>query len=398
MGSIQPLLQGIRILDLSQVMAGPYCTAMLADLGAEIIKIEMPGTGDTGRFFGPYKGKESTYFMLLNRGKKSVTVNMKSPRGVDLLKELIKTSDVLVENFRPGVTARLGLDYESVQQFNEKIVYASISGFGQEGPFRDLPALDLVIQAMSGLMSLTGQRDGPATAVGESVADVSAGIFAAWGIMAALFHRERTGQGRHLDISMLDSIFSILLTPLSRALYTDDKPTRVGNRHPETYPVDSFPTQTGDVVLVGFSDAVFRKLMDVIGQPELSSDPRFLSNSDRHSHETELRSIITQWTLSLTAEDVLSQVRQANIPCAPVWSLNQLINSDHVHSRELIGEGHHSQFGSVPLVRQPIKFSDTPQPAKQTTPMLGENTSEVLKDLLGLSDETVQNLKGQGVI
>ena len=190
----------------------------------------------------------------------------------------------------------------------------------------------------------------------------------------------------------------MLLTPLSRDLYTNDTPTRVGNRHPETYPVDSFPTQTGDIVLVGFSDSVFRKLMTVIGRPELLADPRFKSNIDRNTNEEELLLIISQWTLNLSAEDILTQLRSVNIPCAPVWSLDQFINSEHVRSRELVTEGHHTQFGSVPLVRQPVKFSGALPTTKQSTPMLGEHTDEVLKDLLGLDDKALQNLNEQGVI
>ncbi len=392
------LLDGFRILDLSRVMAGPYCASMLADLGAEVIKIEMPGSGDTGRFFGPYQDGESTYFILLNRGKKSVTVNMKSPEGVAIIKRLVANSDVLIENFRPGVMTRLGLDYESVRVINDDIVYASISGFGQDSPLAELPALDLVIQAMSGLMSMTGQRDGPPTAVGESVADVCAGMFCAWGIVTALLARERTGQGRYLDVSMLDSVFSMLLTPLSRALYSDETPTRVGNRHPETYPVDSFPTQTGDIVLVGFSDRVFRRLMDVIGRSELADDPRFASNDDRNIHEAELRAIIGQWTSQQTADEALSQLAADSIPCSPIWTLDQLLNSDHVRSRELITTGMHAKLGEVPLVPQPVRFSGVQRAIGQTVPMLGEHTEDVLRERLTLNDEDITALQNDGVI
>ncbi len=227
---------------------------MLADLGAEIIKIEMPGFGEEGRHFAPHVNGESTYFALLNRGKRSVTVNMKSQEGLALIRDLARRSDVLVENFRPGVMDRLGLGHAALQAENPRLIYASISGFGEQSPFADWPAFDLVIQAMSGLMSVTGERDGRAIAVGESVADVATGMFAAWGIAAALYDRERTGIGRKLDVAMLDSIFSMLITGLSRRLFTDQPTRRVGNRHPETYPVDSFATKDGDIVLVGFSD------------------------------------------------------------------------------------------------------------------------------------------------
>ena len=280
------------MLDLTRVMSGPFCTAMLADLGAEVIKIEMPGFGEEGRHFAPHVNGESTYFALLNRGKKSVTINLKSPEGIALIRDLARQSDVLVENFRPGSWSGSGLARDVLQADNPRLIYASISGFGQNGPFSDLPAFDLVIQAMSGLMSVTGERDGQPTAVGESVADVATGMFAAWGIAAALYDRERTGVGRRLEVAMLDSVFSMLLTSLSRRLFTDQPTRRVGNRHPETYPVDSFATKDGDIVLVGFSDADrFVGICEAIGQPELADDPRFKTNADRNIHEIELRDL-----------------------------------------------------------------------------------------------------------
>ena len=248
-GQEKNLLDGVRILDLTRVMSGPFCTAMLADLGAEVIKVEMPGFGEEGRHFAPFKDDESAYFLLLNRGKRSITVDLKSNEGVALIHALAAKSDVLVENFRPGVMKRLGLDHESLLAANPRLIYASISGFGQNGPFSDLPAFDLVIQAMSGLMSLTGPRDGAPTAVGESIADICTGMFASWGVLAALFERERTGKGRHLEVAMLDSVFAMLLTSLSRRLYIGEMPQRVGNRHPETYPVDSLPTRDGGIVV-----------------------------------------------------------------------------------------------------------------------------------------------------
>ncbi len=323
---------------------------------------------------------------------------MKSPQGIDIIKQIVADSDVLLENFRPGVMARLGLDYESVRTINEEIVYASISGFGQDSPLAKLPALDLVIQAMSGLMSVTGQREGPPTAGGVSIADVCAGMFCAWGITTALLARERTGHGRYLDVSMLDAVFSMLLTPLSRALYSDETPTRVGNRHPETYPVDSFPTLTGDIVLVGFSDGVFRKLMAVIGRPELADDPRFKSNDDRNTHEAELRAIISQWTSKQTADEALSKLAATSIPCSPVWTLDQVLNSDHVRSRELIDTGRHAKLGDVPLVPQPVKFSGAQRTIGQTVPMLGEHTEEVLRERLALDDAAIAALRNDGVI
>lgn len=392
------MLEGIRILDLSRVMSGPYCTSMLADLGAEVIKIEMPGSGDEGRSFGPYKDGESAYFMLLNRNKKSVTIDMKTKEGVALVRSMIPHCDVLVENFRPGVMKRLGLDYDTARSLNDDLIYASISGFGQDGPLRDLPAFDLVIQAMSGLMSVTGPRGGPATAVGESAADVCTGMFAAFGIMTALFDRARGGPGRHIDISMLDSMMSMQLTGLSRQLYLNDTPSPVGNRHPVTYPVDSFPTLDGDIVMVCFSQGTFRALCDLMGQPDLADDPRFTNNDARNRHEHELREIIRSWTSQLTAADAVARLNKANIPAAPVWNLKQLTESDHVKARGLIAQGAHARLGAAPLVPQPVRFSGTSPISHPTTPALGEHTERVLSELLNLDPKQLADLKAAKAI
>jgi CoA:oxalate CoA-transferase len=392
------ILKDIRVLDLSRVMSGPYCTAMLADLGAEVIKIELPKRGDEGRLFGPHKDGESTYFMLLNRGKKSITVDLKHPEGVALIKRLAAKCDVVVENFRPGVAKRLGLDYEAIRAENERVVYASISGFGQDGPLADLPAFDLVIQAMSGLMSITGQKGGPATAVGESVADICTGMFAAWGIMAALYSRERTGRGQHLDVAMLDSMFAMQLTALSRLLYFGGAPTRVGNRHPETYPVDSFPTRTGDVVMVVPSNPAFAQLAAAMGQPGLAKDPRFVDNVARNRNEDALRAIISAWTEARTADEVVDALGAVSIPAAAVWTLDRVVSSGHEKHRTLVKKGRHVRFGEVPLVPQPVRFSDGAVSEVGAPPVLGQHTDEVLKELLALDDAAISALRAKGVI
>jgi CoA:oxalate CoA-transferase len=392
------LLAGIRVLDLTRVMSGPFCTAMLADLGAIVTKIEMPGFGEESRHFAPHVNGESTYFALLNRGKRSVTVNLKSPAGIAIVRDLAGISDVLVENFRPGVMERLGLGQQPLRESNPSLIYASISGFGQVSPFRDWPAFDLVVQAMSGLMSLTGERDGRPTAVGESIADVATGVFAAWGIAAALYDRERTGRGRYLELAMLDSVFSMLITSLARRLFTDRPPRRVGNRHPETYPVDSFPTRDGDIVLVGFSDQIFRQLMDCIGRPELADEPRFSRNGQRNEHEGELREIIRAWTTGLEEADALERLRAAGVPAAPVWTLDQLLASGHLQARGALCDGTNAVLGRVPLVPQPVKFSDSPQQAPVRTPMLGEDTDQVLRCDLGMSETRIAQLRAEKAI
>jgi CoA:oxalate CoA-transferase len=392
------LFFGLRVLDLTRVMSGPFCTAMLADLGAEVTKIEMPDFGEESRHFAPHVNGESTYFAMLNRGKRSITVNLKSSDGVEIVLELARRADVLVENFRPGVMERLGLGQQALRELNPRLVYASISGFGQDGPFRDWPAFDLVIQAMSGLMSLTGEPDGRATAVGESIADVATGMFAAWGIAAALYDRERTGQGCYLEVAMLDSIFSMLLTSLARRLFTDDAPRRAGNRHPETYPVDSFSTRDGDIVLVAFSDQIFRQLVHCIGRPDLAQDLRFANNRNRNAHESELREVIASWTRGLTQAEALERLREAGVPAAPVWTLDQLLASGHLQARGAVQEGIHTLLGKIPLVAQPVRFSDFSPPSQMRAPTLGEDTDAVLRIDLGLSEDKISELRAAKAI
>lgn len=390
--------QGVRILDLSRVMSGPFCTAMLADLGAEVIKIELPGVGDDSRHFGPFRDGESAYFLLLNRGKKSVTLDLKSESGRAILHQLASRSDVLVENFRPGVTKRLGIDYPSLRGANPSLVYASISGFGADGPLAGRPAYDLVVQAMSGLMDLTGPVDGPPTAVGESIADVCSGMFAAWGIATSLFARERTGEGRHVEVAMLDSVFSMLLTALSIGLYTDRKPSRVGNRHPVTYPVDGYRASDGHVVMVVASDQAFTAFTDAIGHPELAKDSRFRTNDDRNGHENELRRMIEAWTSRRTVAEVVTAMNKAGIPAAPVLSIGDVLESAQATLHGMISTVNHPTLGSIPLVQQPVRFPGLDRPAPAPPPLLGEHTEETLSSLLGMAEERLADLKERNII
>jgi CoA:oxalate CoA-transferase len=395
------LLKGIRVLDLSRVMSGPYCTSMLADLGAEVIKIESPA-GDEARGFGPHvtteMGEESAYFLLLNRGKKSVTVDLKTVEGVALIGDLAERSDVLIENFRPGTADRLGVGEAAMRARNPKLIYASINGFGADSPLAAQPALDLAIQAMSGLMSMTGHPDGPPTAMGESIADVATGMFAAWGIAAALFERERSGQGRYLETAMMDSVFAMMLTGLSRWLYTGNAPSRIGNRHPESYPVDLFETRDGSIVLVVYNDQAFAKFSDAIGRPEITGDPRFATYAARHKNDAALREIVAAWAASCTSAEALDILKGLSIPCAPVWSLDEAAESDHTKSRKLVVDGLHANMGPVPLVPQPVRFDGEELTEAPVTPLLGEHTREVLGEILGMGDDAIDALAKKGAI
>ena len=392
------LLEGIRVLDLSRVMSGPFCTAMLADLGAEVIKVEMPGRGDEGRNFGPFLKGESAYFMLLNRGKKGITIDLKSERGLEILKELVSAVDVLVENFRPGVANRLGIGYPELSRIHPGLVYASISGFGQDSPLANRPAYDLVIQAMSGLMSVTGQRDGPPTAVGDSIADVSAGMFAAWGIAAALFARERTGRGTYLDIAMLDSVYAMMLTVLSLHLYSERAPARVGSRHPVTYPVDQFEAEDGHVVLVVSSDRAFQKFAEAMEHPELGTDQRFCTNAARNENEVELKRIIENWTRNRRSEEIVEAMDAAGIPAARVLSIAEIAESPHIAARGMTSGVEHARFGTIPAVGQPVQIPGSVFRPQVAAPGLGEHTRDILASVLGYSDSEIQELVERKVI
>ena len=394
-------LQGIRVLDLSRVMAGPYCASMLADAGAEVIKVEIPGVGEDSRHIGPFAesagGRESAYFMMLNRGKRSITIDLKSPRGLDLLKKLAAKSDVLVENFRPGAAARLGIGYDALAAVNPRLVYASITGFGQTGPLAGRPAYDLVIQAMSGLMGVTGFPDGPPTAVGDSICDVTTGMFAAWGITTALVGRAQSGRGQHLDVAMLDSMFSMLLTVLAKRLYTDAEPGRVGNRHPVTYPVDCFRAKDGHIVMVAISDATYARLVGAIGRPELADEPRFRRNADRSAHEGELRAILQDWMSARSRDDIQRALDDADVPCGPVWSIADVAASAHIKARRMILDPGHPKLGAAPLVRQPVVFGGETHGTARA-PLLGEHTEAVLREVLGLGAAEIESLRTERVI
>jgi CoA:oxalate CoA-transferase len=309
-------LAGIRVLDLSRVLAGPYCTALLADLGAEIIKLEPP-QGDDYRHIGPFRDGESALFTLNNRGKRSLVLDLKDAADLALAREIAARVDVVVENFRPGVAARLGLGAETLRALNPRLVYCSIAGFGQDGPFRDLPAYDLVVQAMSGLMAATGEEGGAPLKAGESVADLVAGLFASWSILAALVQRATTGTGATLDVAMYDALFSMLTTSHALHLYAGTLPARVGNRHPLSTPFGCFATRDGQVVIAVLNGRQFQRLAALIGRPEIALDPRFASDESRTRHEPEIRAAIEAWSTRLTTEAAVAAVGAEGLPTAP---------------------------------------------------------------------------------
>ena len=391
-------LEGLRILDLTRMLAGPYCTALLADMGADVIKVERPGVGDDARHFAPYKGGESGYFMLLNRGKKSITLNMKSPAGMEVLHRLIGESDVLIENFTPGVTRKLGIDYDSLKEKYPRLVYASISGFGQDGPLAHRAAYDIIAQAMSGLMSVTGAPDGPPTRVGESLGDLVAGLYTAWGIMVALTARDRTGRGQNVDVAMMDGLFSFLVTPMTLYLFGDKTPTRVGNRHPISTPFDTYRANDGHVVIAVANDPMFRRLAEAMEMPELADDPRFVTDEERTNHEPQLRALIEEWTGARTVAGVVEILEAAGVPTGDIWTIPEAATSAHVKHRGMLTEVEHPTAGRIPLLAQPVRLSETAGGIQGPPPLLGEHTETILSELLGMDEDAIQGLRRDGAI
>lgn len=373
-------LSGIRVLDLSRVLAGPYCTALLADLGAEIIKLEPPA-GDDYRHVGPFKDGESALFTLNNRGKKSIVLDLKKPADLELAQALAARVDVVVENFRPGVAARLGLGAKALREANPRLIYCSISGFGQEGPFKDLPAYDLVVQAMSGLMAATGEDGGAPLKTGESIADLVAGLFASWSIMAALVSRNSTGQGATLDVAMYDALFSMLTTSHAQHFYSGVLPGRVGNRHPLSTPFGCFRTRDGQVVIAVLNGGQFERLAAVIGKPEILDDPRFGNDCSRTENEPALRAFIEEWSGALTTDEAVAALAAQGLPTAPIWTIAQAADSEHAAARGLVSRISHPVLGQVPVVGQPVRFDGVKPIAASAAPRLDGDTEAILKDL-----------------
>ncbi|MDA3625640.1 CoA transferase [Saccharopolyspora sp. WRP15-2] len=375
------LLDGVRVLDLSRVLAGPYCTAMLADLGADVVKAE-PVRGDDSRHLGPFVDGESVYFAQLNRGKRSVALDLKDADDREFFRCLARRADVVVENFRPGVAAKLGVDHATLSADNPRLVYASISGFGQHGPLSHLPAYDLVVQAMSGLMAATGQPAGPPTRTGESLGDLCAGMFAAWGICAALFDRERTGRGRHLDVAMLDSLVSLQVTAMSLLTATGALPGRTGNRHPVSTPFDTFQAADGLVAIAVANDGVFARLTDMLGKPSLAVHERFATDTARTENRELLHSIIEAWTQRRAVSEVVSAAERSGVPAGPIWDLAEAVDSDQVRGRNLVAELEHPVLGALRYLKQPVQFGDSDDRPRPRIPRLGEHQEDVRADWL----------------
>ena len=403
-------LSHIRVLDLSRVLAAPWAGQNLADLGAEVIKVERPRKGDDARAFGPpwlkdaagRESGESAYFACANRGKKSITVNLAAPQGQRVVRELAASSDVLLENYKPGDLARYGLGYDDLKKLNPRLVYCSVTGFGQTGPYRDRPGYDFMIQGMAGLMSVTGERDelpggGPQKA-GIPIADIMTGMYATVAVCAALAHRAETGIGQHLDLALFDTQVAVLANQAANYLATGISPRRLGNAHPNIVPYQTFKTADGDVILACGNDNLFLKFCEVAQCQSLAADERFATNDKRVANRAALTEILDGIFRARTTREWTEALEAAGVPNGPINALEQVFREPQAIARGLRMELPHPLAGKVALVRSPMRFSETPVEHEIPPPLLGQHTDEILRERLGRSDAEIAALRADGAI
>ena len=391
-------LDGITVLDFTRVLSGPYCTMQLADMGARVIKIEHPGKGDDTRAWGPpFIGSESAYFLSINRNKESFTLDLKAPGARRVLDALLEKADVLVENFRPGTMERLSLDYETLKGRYPRLVYCSISGFGQTGPRRKEAGYDAVMQAEGGLMSITGGPDGPAYRLGVAISDVAAGMFATQGIGFALFARERSGLGQNVDIAMLDTTSALLTYQAGIYFATGTTPPRMGNRHPTIVPYETLEASDGEFVVAVGNDDQFRRFCQVLGIPEAGTDARFATNRARVANYSELRGILSNELANRTRGEWVGLLKAAGVPCGSVRAVAETLEDPQLAARDMIKELEHATVGTIRVLGVPIKLSETPGAVRTAPPMLGQHTDSILEEL-GFSAGEVETLRNERTI
>jgi crotonobetainyl-CoA:carnitine CoA-transferase CaiB-like acyl-CoA transferase len=391
-------LDGIRIIDFSKALAGPYCTMLLADMGAEVIKVEMPGSGDDSRGWGPpFIDGESAYFLSINRNKKSITLNLKDNKAKEIALKIIEKADIVLESNRPGVMTKLGLDYETVKKINPGIIYCSISGFGQTGPYSKRPGFDQVIQGYGGIMGLTGEKGGGPLKVGIAVTDIATGMFAATGILTALYHRERTGQGQHVDASMLDGQVSWLTYQAGRYLASGNVPQRIGSAHPLIVPYQDFEASDGFINIAAGNDNLWKKFCAVTDLSDIADDPKFATNPKRVENRDEVVEIVSKKINTKTMQEWLDILNDAGVPCGPIYTVDQIFKDPQVLAREMLVEVDHPKCGKIQVTGSPIKLSETPAEITTHPPMLGEHNNSILQEF-GFSEEDITKLKEDKVI
>ncbi|MDP7503819.1 MAG: CoA transferase [Nitrospinota bacterium] len=392
-------LDGLRVLDLSRILAGPFCTMMLGDMGAEVIKVEHPKGGDDTRSWPPfYDGGESTYFQSVNRNKKSLTLDLKAEEGKRILRKLVEKSDIFLQNFRPGAIERLGLGYEEMSALNPRLIYASVSGYGQTGPNRERPAYDILLQAEGGLMSITGEADGISCKTGIALADLTTALFAIQGILLAVIAREKTGRGQFIDMAIQDGQAALMSHAAGNFFGTGVPPGRMGNRHPSICPYRDFTCSDGALIVAAANDSLWDRFARAIGRADLADDPRWKTNDDRVKGREELEAEIDKILAEKTRAEWGEIVSGAGVPCGPVKNIGEVASDPQVLHREMVIEMEHAKTGTLRMMGIPVKLSDTPGEVKLPPPILGEHTGEILGDLLGEPGERIAALRESGVI
>ena len=390
-------LQGIRVLDFTRVLAGPAASLALADLGAEVLKIEPPGSGDETRDFPPIRDGESHYFLSVNRGKKSIVIDLKSEAGVQIAKDLAAKCDIVVENYRPGVMDRLGLGYEALSAINPKLIYCAISGYGQTGPLRDRPSFDIVLQAMSGALSVNGEPGQPPTKLGIPLGDLVGGINGPIAILAALHERNTTGKGRYIDISLMDGLVGMLGYIAQLAFFTGEDPKPQGSQHPNLVPYGAFPAKDGSIIVACLTNSFWGRICEALGCPENTNDPRYDSIQKRRNARAEVNAIVSAVTQERTVDDLVELFTEYQVPHAPILGVGDALSQPQTVAREMVVEVEHQTLGTIPIVNRPIKF-DERQPAPAAPPVLGQDTDKILTEILGLDAGRIAELKAGKVV
>ncbi|RIK46542.1 MAG: formyl-CoA transferase [Chloroflexi bacterium] len=392
-------LTGLRVIDFTRVLAGPYCTMLLGDMGAEVIKIEQPGVGDDTRAWGPpYLGTESGYFLAVNRNKRGIALDLRETRGRDIALSLVRDADIVVENFRVGVMERLGLGYEQLRELNPGIIYASISGFGRSGPYADRPGYDLIAEAMSGFMSVTGEPEGVGMRAGVAVGDVTTGMMATIAILAALQHRNVTGEGQLVEASLLDTLVGWLINANMYYLITGRNQPRSGNAHALVVPYQAFQARDLPMIITAGNDKLFAGLCRVVGRPDLIDDPRFRSNADRSANRAALVEQLEAALKERDAEEWTELLLHEGVPAGPINTMAEVFSNPQVLARNMLVEVDHASLGRIKIPGVPMKFSATPAEARDAPPLRGEDTRTVLRDIVGLDDAAIDELLAAGVV